>query len=95
VVTGTMRSNSFRLKHITFSDLLGRTTLGSTTIPSLRNEAICMQDSSWILWNAEISSVVEAHSLWQIWQVFALEKSMALGPCLFFSAHHSGYHPHA
>jgi hypothetical protein len=51
--------------------------------------------SSRILWNAEISSVVEAHSLWQIWQVFALEKSRALGPCLFFSAHHSGYHPHA
>jgi hypothetical protein len=48
-VTGTVRSNSFRLKYMAFSDVSGRTTPGSTTIPSLRNEAIRMQDSSWRL----------------------------------------------
>lgn len=49
VVIDTLRSNSFRLKYTASNDLFGRTTLGSTTIPSLRNEAIHMQDSSWRL----------------------------------------------
>jgi hypothetical protein len=46
VVIDTLRSNSFKLKDMASSDVSGRTTLGSTTIPSLRNEAIHMQDSS-------------------------------------------------
>jgi hypothetical protein len=46
MVIDTLRSNSFRLKYMASNDVSGRTTLGSTTIPSLRNETIHMEDSS-------------------------------------------------
>jgi len=39
------------------------------------------------------SSTVEAYVLWTLGQVFTPEKGRALGPSLFFGAHHSAYCP--